>query len=83
MAREPDTEVLNTSSYTTSRMTAIATSAILSAVKRTTGPERKRIREMKCFTVVSSAYVLYLFLLLLCSKVLLACENTPIKQWRK
>jgi hypothetical protein len=43
--------------------------------------ERKRIKEMKGFTVItvySGLYVLYLSLLLLRSKVLLACENTPI-----
>ena len=38
---------------------------------------------MTRFTVLSSSYVLYLSLLLSCSKVILACENTPIKQWRK
>ena len=38
---------------------------------------------MTCFTVLASSYVLYLSLLHLCSKVQLACENTPIKQWRK
>ena len=37
---------------------------------------------MARITVLSSSYVLYLSLLYLCSKVLLACENTPIKQWR-
>ena len=36
-----------------------------------------------CFAMYSSSYALYLSLLLLYSKVLLACENTPIKQWRK
>ena len=48
--------------------------------------ERKRIKEMKgftVFTVFSGLYVLYLSLLLLRSKVHLACENTPIKQRRK
>ena len=38
---------------------------------------------MTRITVLSSSYVLYLSLLLSCSKVNLACENTPIKQWRK
>ena len=38
---------------------------------------------MKRNTVLSSSYVLYLSLMLSGSKVLLACENTPIKQWRK
>ena len=45
--------------------------------------ERKRYTTMTRITVLSSSYVLYLSLLLSCSKVILACENTPIKQWRK
>ena len=52
MVREQDAKAFSISSYTTSRMTAIAANAILSAVKRTTGPERKRIKEIEmlhCF----------------------------------
>ena len=82
-ARRAGNPPQRSNAYTTSRMTDQTTHAIVSIVKRTAGPERKRIKEMKGFTVLSSSYVLYLSLLLLRSEVLLACENTPTNQWRK
>ena len=77
--------------YTTRRMTIHSVRRIVCITGKKsciTAPHteiywRKRIKEMKGFTVYSSSSVLYLSLLLLCSKVPLACENTPIKLWHK